>query len=285
MPNLHRPLCHYRPMTVADVDNAHALSAAQGWAHRREEWAMLQRVAEGFVAEADGRLIGSAFACHQGGVSTIGLVIVSQPYQGKGIGGQLMERALHAVGQRTALLNATAAGAPLYRKLGFQAVGQVEQHQGHALVVGPTPLEPGKVCRALNAADAPPLLALANAASGMDRAAVFDDLRLALQPGVGIEQGGQLQAFACLRPFGRGRCIGPVIAQHIDQAKHMIAHLLGTVPGAFVRIDVSADHGLGGWLNGLGLEHVETVTRMAKGQLPRPAEGVQPFALISQAIG
>jgi hypothetical protein len=61
----------YRPMTSADVPSAHALSVQLKWPHRLEEWAMLQRVAKGFVVEDAGRLIGTAFTCPQGHLSLI----------------------------------------------------------------------------------------------------------------------------------------------------------------------------------------------------------------------
>ena len=92
-----RPSHLYRPMTAEDVAAAHALSVLLKWPHRLEDWAMLQRVAEGFVVEDNGRLIGTAFACPQGAYATIGLVIVSDEYQGQGIGRKLMEMALEAL--------------------------------------------------------------------------------------------------------------------------------------------------------------------------------------------
>ena len=90
MPAAQNPALVYRPMTTADVPAAHALSLLLKWPHRLDDWAMLQRVAEGFVAEDNGRLVGTAFACLQGAYATIGLVIVSDEYQGQGIGRQLM---------------------------------------------------------------------------------------------------------------------------------------------------------------------------------------------------
>ncbi|MGI4839840.1 MAG: GNAT family N-acetyltransferase [Janthinobacterium lividum] len=282
-----RRAIHYRPMTAADVANAHALSVALKWPHRLEDWAMLQRVAQGFVAEDNGRLIGSSFACHQGDFTTIGLVIVSDDYQGQGIGRRLMDLALETVGPRTAVLNATVAGAPLYTKMGFKDFGQIEQRQGQASAgAGPTTaLKTGEHCRALSASDAPRLIELANAGSGLDRAAVLDDLLPDVEYGVGIEAAGQLQGFALLRPFGRGLCLGPVIAQDAEQAKHLIETLLHKVPYAFVRIDIPAASGLAPWLEAAGLKQVDTVTQMSKGAIPAATQGVEQFALVTQAIG
>lgn len=285
MSDSQRPAYDYRPMTAADVANAHALSVALKWPHRLEDWAMLQRVAQGFIAEDNGRLIGSSFACHQGDFSTIGLVIVSDDYQGKGIGRELMNMALETVAPRTAILNATLAGAPLYAKMGFKDFGQIEQRQGQAALAGVTPLKSGESCRGLEHDDTSRLVELANAGSGLDRGAVLNDQLAAIEYGVGIERDGQLQAFALLRPFGRGLCIGPVIAQDVDQAKHMIEELLSKVPYAFVRIDIPADCGLAHWLEDAGLKRVDVVTQMSLGNAPQATQGVQQFALVTQAIG
>ncbi len=271
----------YRPMTAADVPAAHALSVALKWPHRAQDWAMLQRVADGFVVLDQDRVIGSAFACHQGPWSTIGLVIVSDEYQGHGIGRRLMDLALDSVGPRTALLNATLAGAPLYRKMGFVEFGQIQQRQGN-VIAPPAPAQAGRV---LNAADQPRLLALANAATGLDRGVVMNAVFEDIEQAVGIEVDGELQAFAAIRAFGRGRCIGPVVAQNVEQAQQLIAQLLAPLADAFVRIDIPVGCGLETWLDSVGLRGVDSVACMSRGEVPQATAGVQTFALVTQAIG
>lgn len=275
------PDYHYRPMTAADVPAAHALSVALKWPHRAQDWAMLQAAAEGFVVLDQDRLIGSAFACHQGNWSTIGLVIVSDDYQGQGIGRRLMDLALASVGPRTALLNATLAGAPLYRKMGFVEYGQIQQRQGTVIA----PPAPAQALRVLGAPDQPAQVALANAATGLDRQGVMQALFADVEQAVGIDVDGQLQAFAVMRPFGRGRCIGPVVAHTADQAQQLIAHLLAQVPDAFVRIDIPVGCGLEAWLDSVGLKGVDTVACMSRGEIPQAQGGAQTFALMTQAIG
>ncbi len=283
MSALPHPAYVYRPMTVADLPAAHALSVQLKWPHRLEDWAMLQRVSDGFVVLDGERLIGSAFSCPQGDYATIGLVIVSNDYQGQGIGRRLMEMAIAACQSRTPILNATLAGAPLYASQGFVEFGRVQQHQGQARMPALPPLAEGETCRALGADDHTALLALAKAASGLDRREVLRDLQV--EQAVGIEREGQLRGFALLRPFGRGRCIGPVVAENIDQAKHLISVLLAQVPQAFVRIDIPVACGLSDWLEHAGLKNIDTVAQMALGAPPQASQGVHPFALITQAIG
>ncbi len=285
MSDAKRPDYHYRPMGAADVAAAHALSVHLKWPHRLEDWAMLQRISVGFVVEDDGRLIGSTFTCPQGPYATIGMVIVSDEYQGRGIGRRLMELALDACRPSTAMLNATLAGVPLYASQGFVEFGQVHQHQGQVEVPVPATLAAGERCRPLCEADRSRQLELANAGSGLDRQSVMDELFTITEHSVGIERNGQLRAFAILRPFGRGRSIGPVIAENAEQAQQLIATLLARVPGEFVRIDIPADSGLGAWLEKAGLKRVDQVAQMARGTPPQATGGVRQFALVTQAIG
>lgn len=275
----------YRAMTRSDLPAAHGLSAQLNWPHRLEDWELLHRLFKGFVVCDGERLIGTAFACPQGAFATIGLVVVSPDYQGQGIGRQLMELALEACKPVTAILNASAAGAPLYLSQGFIEFGTIEQRQGPARSVALEPLAAGEHGRSLNAQDQVRQLALANAGSGLDRSAIFAQLHGTIEHSAGIECNAQLQAFALLRRAGRGHCIGPVIAQSIGQARHLIATLLARIPDQFVRIDVPQSSGLGEWLTLAGLEPVDRVTQMALGTPPQATGGVRQFALISQAMG
>ncbi|MCI0997803.1 GNAT family N-acetyltransferase, partial [Pseudomonas corrugata] len=204
---------------------------------------------------------------------------------GQGIGRRLMELALEACGTRTPILNATLAGAPLYASQGFVDFGHIQQHQGQALSLAPQPLSPGERCRPLTEADQAAVIELANAGSGLDRTVVLNDLFDVVEQAVGIEQDGRLCGFALLRPFGRGRSIGPVVAQTLEQARHMIAVLLAQIPDAFVRIDIPSNSGLTAFLEEAGLKQIDTVAQMALGTPPQATGAVQQFALVTQAIG
>ena len=285
MSALPQTACTYRSMTRADLPAAYALSAQLHWPHRLEDWDLLHRAFKGFVACREDQLIGTAFACPQGAFASIGLVVVNPAFQGQGIGRRLMEQALEACKPGTAILNASVAGAPLYLSQGFVEFGTIEQRQGLAQAVAFQELPESEHCRALDESDQARQLALANAGSGLDRSAIFAQLQDTLEHSAGIMRDGQLQAFALLRRAGRGHCIGPVIAENLQQAKHLIATLLARIPGQFVRIDIAQDSGLGEWLTDKGLEPVDRVTQMALGTPPQTSDRVHQFALISQAIG
>ncbi|KPB69692.1 GNAT family N-acetyltransferase [Pseudomonas cannabina] len=285
MPTTSDTRYQYRPVEAADIPAAHALSVHLKWPHREEDWAMVQRTSEGFVAECDGQLVGVAFTCHQGDWSSIGLVIVSDEHQGKGIGRRLMNLCLEATAPRTPILNATELGAPLYRSLGFVDFTRIQQHQGIAQLPETEMPSDGLQIRTLDSADHPQLIQLANAGSGLDRTVVLTDLLRDAEQAVGIEHDGHLQGVALLRRFGRGHIIGPLVAQDLGQARQMISHLLQLIPGQFVRFDILADCGLASWLESLGLPCVDRAPRMVLGTPPPANPDVQQFALVTQAIG
>lgn len=113
------------------LDGALRLSQEAGWPHRREEWAMLLALGQGFVALDGATVVGTAILTPFGSDhAAISMVIVAGAMRGRGLGRQLMDTALRRAGRRECRLTATAAGLPLYEKLGFRATHEIRQHQG-----------------------------------------------------------------------------------------------------------------------------------------------------------
>jgi predicted N-acetyltransferase YhbS len=271
----------YRPMREGDLPGAHALSQAVRWPHRPEDWQFALGLGAGFVAEHDGVVAGTGLSWNQGpDHGTLGLIIVSPDHQGQGIGRKLMQLVLEQLGQRRTLLIATVAGQPLYESLGFQAVGTIQQHQGTLAALAPPA---GARLRLAGADDIAAIVALANRGAGMDREPLLKQL-IAVGETVVLEQDGELAGFSLIRRFGRGHVIGPVVASTPEQAKALIAHWCGAYAGAFVRIDVTGDSGLGDWLAAAGLAQVDTGVAMARNGLPAQDGKVRQFALINQAL-
>ena len=275
----------YRRMTEDDVEAAHKLSLAVRWPHRLDDWRFIQRLGAGYVAE-DGRGLAGTVMCWSHGpeYASVGMVIVAAEWQGKGVGRKLMELVMAELGKRNVLLHATEAGKPLYRKLGFEPVGQINQHQGTVFKSPLMPLQPGERIRPLGSRDGPRLAALGARAAGMPRATVLAAM-LEVAEGVVIDRYDEVIGCAMLRRFGHGYAIGPVIAPDIDRAKALISHWTGTYAGAFIRIDVTGASGLSPWLTELGLVQVDSVLAMARGEPPLPDPGVRMFAIINQALG
>jgi ribosomal protein S18 acetylase RimI-like enzyme len=276
-----------RPMTAADLEPSHALSAELRWPHRPVDWAQTFAHAEGFVAEIDGRVVATAQRWRWGDRhASIGLVIVSPACRGRRIGNRLMTALLDGLEGCTVLLHATPEGRGLYERLGFARIGELSQHQGTAQSVAPVALPAGCRLRPAGANELPALQALDAEARGMPRQALIADLLGSAESCVVFDRDNEPRGFAMLRRFGRGHVIGPVVAPDAECAKALIAHLVSTNAGNFTRIDIDKASDLMGWLESTGLPSVDEPTTMLRGELPAPAPGgARLFAIVTQALG
>jgi len=285
----------YRSFTGDDIAAAHALTVELKWPHRADDWRFVVQAGAGFVAEVSEGVIGTVLYWTYGAErASLGMVIVSPAWQGRGIGKRLMELVLEQLGGRVTFLHATVAGQPLYEKLGFRAVGSLDQHQGAAFQPPLVSLPPGERLRPLGANDAPRLIELASRACGLDRSEVLPAL-LGTADGIALDHDGELLGFALFRRFGRGFAIGPVVAPDApdsSRAKALISHWLALNEGMFVRIDTPGDSGLTEWLDGLGLPRVDTVVKMVLngpddglvGAFPPADADFKQFGIINQAL-
>lgn len=275
----------YRKFAPTDVAAAHRLSLEHGWPHRLEDWRLLQRLGSGYVATEGASVIGTILTWkHDTRNASLGMVMVSPERQGRGIGGELMKRGLHDLGRRSVMLYGTQAGTPLYEKLGFVAVGAVEQHQGVAEPVPVAALARGERLRPMGAGDTRDITALAARSAGVSRTRVMKSL-LEIAKGIVLARGDDVIGFALFRRFGRGYAIGPVVAPDVERAKALVGYWVAMHQGRFLRIDIDAASGLASWLERIGLKRAGRVVTMVKGKAPRPEAGVRAFAIVSQSLG
>jgi predicted N-acetyltransferase YhbS len=273
-----------RPMTGPDIATATVLSREQAWPHRKEDWALFLEAGEGIVAERAGRVLGTVMAWRYGeDFATVGMVIVASEVQGQGVGRKLMEAMLDRLAGRTVVLNATAAGLPLYEKLGFVETGVIHQHQAIAPGVAVAEGISGGRVRTMNRSD-DGLGDLYSRASGLDRTALFETLAANAHTVV-LTRDRQTVGFAQDRRFGRGWLVGPVVAPDPGGAKALILHGLRTHAGTFCRLDVTGDSGLAEWLEEIGLPRVDSVKTMVRGRSPEPDPGISVHAIAAQALG
>jgi predicted N-acetyltransferase YhbS len=276
-----------KAMNETHLDAAFALTQRLKWPHRRADWQQALLLGDGLVAEEDGALVGTILFWRWGKeYASLGLVIVDDAQQGRGIGKQLMQAALAKFEGSNVRLHATAAGQPLYEKLGFVATGHVEQHQCRELAAVPAiPCGPQQHIRSAGAQDAAMLTALDRQAHGQHRPLLITHLLDSAERFVVLEENGTAAGFASLRRFGHGYAIGPVVASNLANARLLVSELLSGMSGQFVRLDTDRSAGLGPWLNELGLVEVDAPTTMVKGQPWRlESGGMQAFGLMSQAM-
>lgn len=268
------------PFESAHINGALALSRAAQWPHRSEDWALLLSLSRGAVVLDGTDVVATALATQFGPVACANMIIVDAARRGAGLGRRVMEAAMAQVGAEEWRLIATVDGLPLYRKLGFVAYGEIVQHQGivTAQATGgalPDPASDG---------DIEALAALDRAATGMDRRSLY--AALLRQGSVHVlREGGAITALAALRHFGRGEVLGPVIAGSADAARAIMAPLIASCAGRFLRVDTSVSSGLAPWLTAQGLGHAGGGVQMRLGKAVAIEGPQQSFALAAQALG
>ena len=270
-----------RAFEVEHVDGAVRLSQQAGWPHRIEDWRVAQHLSQGVVAVDDtGKVVGTALMTPYGkDCATINMVIVDASLRGRGVGRRLMDEAVNLGGERALRLIATADGLPLYEKIGFRETGQVFQHQGSVGQVS-APAE----TEAETAADLLEIKTMDRVAFGADRSSLITKLAEIGEFAV-IRRDSRIWGFGCIRTFGRGQVVGPVVATTLEDAKALLAHFMSSRTGAFLRVDTgNAD--LAAWLSDHSLAHVGGGVAMARPAAARPRTSTfTTFALANQAFG
>lgn len=264
------------------IEGAVTLSRQENWPHRPQDWQMALQLSSGAVALDDqGRVTGTILVTPYGtDCAMINMVIVDRNARGKGLGRRLMEQAFTLAGKRPLRLVATADGMPLYEKLGFVPSGTILQHQGNVVALGaPDGVE------AASAGDLAEIKTLDRDAYGADREALIDALAERGQFAV-IRRDGAIEAYAAIRPFGRGEVIGPVIAGSAEEARALVSFFAASRPGAFLRVDTGSRTGIADWLTEIGLVHVGGGVAMDRPS-KKDAAQTRPkvYALANQALG
>ena len=180
------------------LDQATALSQAENWPHRLQDWQMLMTLSQGRAALRDGVVIGTALRIDYGlDVSLLDMIIVRQSERGQGIGCKLMSSLMDEAGDRELRLVATKAGVPLYEKLGFESEGEIFQCQGEiASVELPdeeiSPARPG---------DTDAIIEVDSRFLAADRSALVQWLAKHARLAVGRGAEGGICGYAALRRF------------------------------------------------------------------------------------
>ena len=276
------------PTKLTKFNNRHVLGALKlsqemGWPYRREDWEFASAVGQGLVLERAGDVIGTALWWNYGpAYAAAGMIIVTASAQGCGYGSQLFDGLLEATDGRNVLLNSTEDGLSLYKRRGFTAWGTVLQHHGPLRVRVARNARDG--IRTATVSELAAIQAFDERATGMPRSSMVAALVDAGTVMV-IERAGQVAGYVIARRFGRGYVVGPVAAESAEDARLLILAQLSTLGEQFVRIDVYAEHGLGDWLESLGLKRVSDATAMVRGRLPVSDGRARMYALANQSFG
>src|SRR5690242_4855115 len=222
----------------ADIAGGLALSVASGWNQIVDDWAFFisQGHGSGFRSPVDGLVATTAAVVYGGGCAWISMVLVAEAWRHRGLASLLLERtlrrleALHA----TPMLDATPAGEPVYRHLGFRTGFPFDRWEGAAPAdAAPAPL--GDALRPIVREDLDRLVALDTAATQLGRRALLQNF--VGRSGTAGWMTGDDTGFVLLRAGHRATQLGPLMANSPEQALALLGTALAHVQGA-VFLDV-----------------------------------------------
>lgn len=248
------------PEAIAELDALLARAYQRGSVASRIR-RVLDLEADGWtLARSRGALVGAGMAIgyRDGGLGWIGLVATDPAFERRGIGARVTVELVKRLEDAGCMvgLDASAAGAPLYPRLGFVSIGRTR-------VMAPERVAAAgqRDVRALRDEDLGALFALDRLAFGADRSALLRHL-FAHPPGrvlVHVLE-GRLGGFL----VAQDASIGPFVAAHGDAIRALARHAM-TLPFASVpRIAVPPSSGHHAVLEEVGFVEERTLTQMLK---------------------
>ncbi|MGR3805174.1 MAG: N-acetyltransferase [Marinibacterium profundimaris] len=275
------------PIDTSMIRQMHALTVSVFWPHRAPDLALALGLGSGYVAlDQIDRLLSTAMGFPSGeDFATLGMMVTTPRLQSHGTGGRLLRRVMRDQAGRDLRLTATREGYRLYEVAGFTPVAPVHQHQGVARAIRPPEPARGVSVRPMIEADLAALRALDLHAYGAARDRILDGL-LKVSDVVVAERGGEIEGYAMMRKFGKGRLIGPLVAEQDTVAMQLAAAFITAREGDFLRIDtIIASERFEAFVAAAGLGVFDTVTDMRYGRLRRATSGPMTYAMAMQSLG
>lgn len=263
-------------LRAGDLDACMALSIEAGWNQTADDWRHFISEGRSFGNRApDGRLVASAAALpYDGPFGFVSMVLVTADWRRRGLATRLVDRCVEELQARdlVPVLDATAAGAEVYRKQGFVGQFGFDRWQG-TLPVAKAAAEAAPAADRIRALDAE--------AAGAGRARLMDDF-LGRDGTIAVGDGN---GFALARTGRRAIQAGPVVADDETAALGLIDWLFAALTG-FVFIDVpQAWRRIGDWLKARGFEIQRSFTRMALGRAEPFGLPARQFAVAGPEFG
>lgn len=269
-----------RPLVADDIEAGMRLCALAGWNQLPDDWRMLLELQPGgcFAAVRQGRVIGTATVLAFPGCAWIGMVLVDPALRRMGIGTRLMQAAMSSLPSSAVIgLDATAAGRPVYQRLGF---GDRCELRRLILRRRPAASPPAAGVRPMREGDMAAVTAIDAQAFGADRGALLRWLQQRHPHLAWVACGSDGTVRGCLlgRPGANFTQFGPVVAAERETAQALVASALGSGRCASVVIDATDDPAWCAWLAALGFDEERRFTRMLRGAGPPAGSGLWAIA-------
>jgi ribosomal protein S18 acetylase RimI-like enzyme len=213
-------------LTPADVPGALALSAKVGWNQTADDWRLFIAHARtiGLFDGGDGLVATAAALPYDNGFGYISMVIVDPAWRRRGLARRLMGECIDVLREqgRAALLDATPAGALVYRGLGFVELATMVRWEGEG---GSTAVD--HAAERHGPSDFDKLIAADAAAFGSQRRFLLEDFLVRPGTAAWTCDGGYL----VMREGYRAAQIGPLVASSVKAARVLLATAIANAPG------------------------------------------------------
>ena len=276
-----------RLLGESDIPAALRLKQLARWNQTENDWRRLLRLEPSgcFCATLDDEVVGTTTTTTYGHeLAWIGMVLVDPERRQSGIGTKLMHVAmeyLSTAGVTTIKLDATAAGRPLYEKLGFKEESVVERWEGIA-GTGDVSLLP------LDTAARREALVLDRNAFGVERSQLIEMLidDCHVTPLVSRDREGRLAGYGLARQGTAAAYIGPLLATSEKTASSVLDGLLSQIPGQRVYIDLNTGFEAGREiLAARGFVVQRDLIRMSYGKESKAGSSPLIFAIAGPEVG
>ena len=264
-----------RLMHYNDIEVAMHLKNKEGWNQTEKDWELLIESPHNIclVAEYQQKVIGTATAINYScQVAWIGMVLVDKKYRGQGVSKLLLTDLMKKLEQcKSVKLDATPAGLPVYKKMGFVNEYSICRFTTSSLknsFKDRYEISPELV----QAKDIPEIIKFDKLIFGVERTSLINFL-LKDYPDKAwlLKRNNQIAGYALGRDGTRFNQIGPVSALTTNDAKILISEALKNLTDKPVVMDIIEDKkDLSDWLNSIGFINKRPFIRMYYKDNPYP---------------
>jgi GNAT superfamily N-acetyltransferase len=269
-------------LAARDVEAGLALSDAAGWNQTADDWALFIGRGETLgIRAASRRLVATAAALPYGPTQGwISMVLVADDWRHRGLASRLVDACVASLRARglVPVLDATPAGAEVYRRIGFVGGFAFERWERTSVVDDAT--APRDSSDAGDKAPTPvgrealaTLVGLDHGASALDRGTLLDGFLSRSGTRAWLSRDGR--GFAIARAGRRATQIGPVVAADPSSAQALLDAAIAASEGpagARTFLDLPVAHAaIAASLERRGWTRQRAFVRMALGAVAPPA--------------
>lgn len=263
-------------LSEKDMEQACLLSTQAGWNQTEQDWELFFRhgVVFGVFATPEQLAASAAVIPYGDDIAWISMVLTKAEWRGRGYGTGLLKHCLQWTEERnrTAFLDATPAGEPIYRALGFVPSLKITRWQGSGK---------GLASETLSQTVSHNAKAQANLAFGADRSFVLENFNKRYP----VVTSANASTTCFVRDGRLALQIGPVIGRDEAEALECIEALIKQLSGA-VFIDLLDDcASIAQRLVQLGFTKQRPFLRMQKGSHQLQQTQYQTLAIAGPEFG